>query len=58
MALGSSMVAGPKLSRLYLQGKPLVLIYRRLSGPQNQSEHEGVKKNLYPSNTQDRTRAI
>ena len=32
--------------------------YRRLSGPQDQSGHVGVKKNLHPSNTQDRTQAV
>ena len=32
--------------------------YRRLSGPQDQSGHEGVKKNLHPSDTRDRTRAV
>ena len=31
---------------------------RRLSGPQDQSGHEGAKKNLHPSDTQDRTRTI
>ena len=37
---------------------PRYLFYRRLSGPQGQSGHEGVKKNLQPSNTRDRTQAI
>ena len=32
--------------------------YRRLSGPQDQSGHEGVKNNLHPSDTWDRIRAI
>ena len=32
--------------------------YRTLSGPQDQSAHERVKKNLLPSNTRDRTRAV
>ena len=34
------------------------IFYRRLSGPQDQSGHEGVKKNLHPSDTRDRTRAV
>ena len=36
---------------------PRYSFYRRLSGPQGQSGHEGVKKNLRPSDTRDRTRA-
>ena len=55
-ALGRGRVASPTLNRLYPRGKPSVLIYRRLSGPQDQSE--GVKKNLHPSDTRDRTRAV
>ena len=37
---------------------PRYSFYRRLSGPQAQSGHEGVKKNLHPSDTRDRTRAV
>ena len=37
---------------------PRYSFYRRLSGPQGQSGHEGVKKNLHPSETRDRTRAV
>ena len=37
---------------------PRYSFYRRLSGPQGQSGHEGVKKNLHPSDTRDRTRAV
>ena len=32
--------------------------YRRMSGPQDQSGHEGVKKNVHPFDTWDRTRAV
>ena len=32
--------------------------YRRLSGSQGQSGHEGMRKNLHPSDTRDRTRAV
>ena len=37
---------------------PRYSFYRRLSEPQDQSGHEGVKKNLHPSDTRDRTRAV
>ena len=37
---------------------PRYSFYRRLSGPQDQSGHEGVKKNLDPSDTRHRTRAV
>ena len=37
---------------------PRYSFYRMLSGPQDQSGHEGVKKNLHPSDTRDRTRAV
>ena len=57
-ALGWGRMASPTLGRLYPQGHTPVLIYRRLSGPQGQSGHEGVKKNLHPSDTRDRNRAI
>ena len=57
-ALERGRVASPTLGRLYPRGKPPVLIYRRLSGPQDQSGHEGSKKNLHPSDTRDRTRAV
>ena len=50
-------VASSTLDRLY-SGKVPVLIYRRLSEPQDQSGHEGVKKNPHPSDTRDRTRAV
>ena len=32
--------------------------YIRLSGPQDQSRHEAVKKNLYPTDPRDRTRVV
>ena len=44
-ALGRGRVASPTLGRLYLRYS----FYRRLSGPQDQSGQEGVKKNLHPS---------
>ena len=37
---------------------PRYSFYRRLSGPQDQSGRDGVKKNINPSDTQDRTWAI
>ena len=51
-------VASLTLSRLYPGESPWYSFYRRLSGPQDQSGHEGVKKNLHPSNTQDQTQAV
>ena len=57
-ALGKGRVASPTLGCLYPRGKPRYSFYRRLSGPQDQSGHEGVKKNLHTSETRDRTRAV
>ena len=51
-------MASPTLGRLYPGEIPRYSFYRKLSGPQGQSEHEGVKKNLHPSDTRDRTRAV
>ena len=48
-ALGKCRVASPTLGRLYSQYS----YYSRLSGPQEQSGYEGVKKNLDPSGTRD-----
>ena len=48
----------PTLGRLYPRGRPRYEFYWRLSGPQDQSGHEGAKKNLHPCNTRDRTRLI
>ena len=45
-------------SRFYPEESPRYSFYRRLSGPQDQSGHEGAKKNLHPSDTRDRTRAV
>ena len=57
--LGRDRVASPMLGLLYSKGEPLrYSFYRRLSGPQDQCGHEGVSKNLHPSDTQDRTQAI
>ena len=57
-ALGRGRVASPTLGRLYPRESPRYSFYRRLSGPQDQSGHEGAKKNLHPSDTRDRTRAV
>ena len=38
--------------------KPRYSFYRRLSVPEDYSEHEGVKKNLHPFDTEDRTRTL
>ena len=57
-ALGWGRVASPTLGHLYPEEIPRYSFYWRLSGPQGQSGREGVKKNLHPSDTQDRTRAV
>ena len=36
---------------------PILIIYRKLDGS-DQSEHEGLKKNLHTSDSRDRTRAV
>ena len=51
-APGRGRVASPTLGHLYSRGNPRYSFYRRLSG------HKGVKKNLHPSDTRDRTRAV
>ena len=43
-ALGRGGVVIPTLGRLYPPGKTLYSFYRRLSGPEDQPGHEGVKK--------------
>ena len=48
MALRRGRVTNPMLGCHYPWGKPPVLIYKRLNGPQDQSVHEEVKKNLHP----------
>ena len=52
-ALGTGRVASPMLGRLYPEEEPWYSFYRRQSGPQDQSGHEGVKKTLHPSDTKD-----
>ena len=47
-----------RLAAFALGEIPRYSFYRRLSGPQGQSEHEGVKRNLHHSGTRDRTRAV
>ena len=37
---------------------PRYSFYRRLSGPEDQSGHEGAKKSLHPSDTRDQTRTV
>ena len=54
-ALGRGRVASPTIGRLYPGESPRCSFYRRLSGSQDQSGHEGVKKNLHPSDTRGRT---
>ena len=57
-ALGRDRVASPKLGRLYPRGKPRYSFYRRLSGPQVQSGHERMKKNIHSTAARDRTQAV
>ena len=52
---GRGRVASPTIGRLYHRETPQYSFCRRLSGPQDQSGHEGVKKNLHPSDTWDQT---
>ena len=47
-ALRRGRVDSPTLGRLYPGESPRFSFYKRLSGPQDQSGHEGVKKNLQP----------
>ena len=53
MALGRVRVASPTLGSLYPREIIQYSFYRRLSGLQDQSGHEGVKKNLHPSDAWD-----
>ena len=52
------MVTCPTIDRLY----PGEILGTNFMGgsvdPQGQSGHEGVKKNLHPTNTRERTRAV
>ena len=57
-ALGIGRMANTTLSCLYPRGKHPLLIYIRLSGPQDQSGHKGVKKNLHLYDTWDPTQAV
>ena len=57
-ALGRGRVTSPTLGHLYTGESPRYSFCMRLSGPQDQSGHEEVKKNLHPSDTRDRTRAV
>ena len=52
-ALGRGSVASHTLGRLYHEESRRYSFYRRLSGPQDPTGHEGVKKS-----TRDRTRAV
>ena len=51
LALGRGKVVSPTLGRLY----PGYSFYSTLSGPQEQSAHEAMKKNLHPSDIRART---
>ena len=57
-ALGRDRAVGPALGRLYSEEISRYSFYRRLYGPQDQSGHEGLKKNLHSCVTRDRTRAV
>ena len=46
------------LSAVFTPGKHRYSYYRNLSGCQDQSKHEGVKKNLHSSDTRDQIRAV
>ena len=48
----------PTLVLLYTRGKPPVIIYRRLSGSQDQPGHEEVKINLCSFGTRERIRIV
>ena len=54
--LGRGRVASPTFGPGKAQYR--YSLYRRVSGPQDQSGHEGMEKNLHPSVIQDRIRAI
>ena len=56
--LGGDGVASFTLGCVYTDENTRYSFYRRLSGPQDQSGHEELKKNLRPSDTRDRTRTI
>ena len=58
MELGRGRVASPTLGRFTPGEISRYSFYRRLSGPQDQSGHGGVKENLHPSDIRDRTRAL
>ena len=51
-AIGRGRVASPTLGRFYLG------THFYGSGPQDETGHEGVKKNLHSSDTRARTRAM
>ena len=57
-ALERDRVASPTLGRFYPGKSPLsrYSFYRKLWGLQDQSGHEGAKKNLHPSDTRNGTR--
>ena len=56
-ALGRGRVTSPSLGRLHPRKAP-VLILQENEGPQNQSGHEEVEKNLLPFEIRDRTRTV
>ena len=57
-ALERGRFASPMLGLFYSRESPQYSFYRRLSGPQDQSGYEEVKKTLHPSDTRDRTRVV
>ena len=58
MALGRGRVASPMLSHLYPGKAPGTHFIGGWVDPRTSLDTKGVKKNLYPSDTQDRTWAI
>ena len=56
-ALVRDRVASPTYGRLYAGESLRYWFYRRLNEHQDQSRHEGVKKNLHTFNTRDLSRA-
>ena len=56
--LSRGKVASHTLGRFSPGESSRYSFYGRLSGPQGQSGHEGVKKILHPSDTRYRTRVV
>ena len=58
MTLRRGRVASPTIGRLYSEESSRYSFFRCLSGPQDQSGHEGIKKIPRPSDTRNRTRTV